>query len=128
MSNVRRIGKGLFMPELVEPVPGPWSVEEVSIRESSVDTHHRRARVPQAHTPAQRLARLHELGHVKYSPSPFAPQGSWDQQFMTVTNRVREKGVNPDPNAIIHISKMLEENRIDWLLWDRHGIDLRQAR
>lgn len=48
--------------------------------------------------------------------------------FKMVTTRTMDRGVTPLPNAVIKISKMLEENRIDWLLWDRKGIDLRPAR
>lgn len=118
----------LLLPELVEPVTGQWTIQRVDIGESAVDTTHRTAQVPDAYTPAQRLARLHELGHVKYSPSPFQPNGDWPMVLRTVTNRAQDRGVNPRPAAVLKISKMLEENRIDWLLWDRKGIDLRPAR
>lgn len=127
MSN-RRTTRHLLLPQFVEPVAGAWTVTEVDIGQSSVDTTHREAHVPNAYTPAQRLARLHELGHVKYSPSPFQPSGDWHMVFRTVTNRTMDRGITPLPNAVQKISKMLEENRIDWLLWDRHGIDLRPAR
>lgn len=121
-------GKYLGFPELIEPKPGPWSIHEVSIQESAVDTTNREAWVPEALTPAQRLARLHEWGHVKHSPSPFQPTGDWPNVYMTVTNMCTARGVMPDPNAVIRISKMLEENRIDWILWDQCAIDIRPAR
>jgi hypothetical protein len=128
MTSKRRTTRHLLLPQFVEPVAGSWTVTEVDIGQSAVDTEHRTAYVPNAYTPAQRLARLHELGHVKYSPSPFQPHGDWAMVFKIVTNRAMDRGVTPLPNAVLKISKMLEENRIDWLLWDRHGIDLRPAR
>lgn len=114
--------RGLFLPELVEPEPGPWEGHEVSIQDAAVDTQNRKFWVPQAHTPSQRLARLHELGHVKYSPR------DWMKRITRTMREAQTRGVKPDPNAVEKIQKMLEENRIDWLLWDRHGIDLRPAR
>jgi hypothetical protein len=128
MPTKRRSMRHLLLPQFVEPVAGSWTVTEVDIGQSSVDTTHREARVPNAYTPAQRLARLHELGHVKHSPSPFQPEGDWGMVFRTVTNRCMDKGVTPLPHAVVKISKMLEENRIDWTLWDRYGIDVRPAR
>ena len=120
---VRRGNPTLLMPELVEPTPGPWEVNEVDIQESAVDTRGRKAWVPKAHTPSQRLARLHELGHVKYSPR------DWDRRILgAIRVAKRDFDVEVDPRAAEKIQKMLEENRIDWLLWDRHGIDLRPAR
>lgn len=120
--------KHLLLPEFIEPKAGAWTIRRVDIGQSSVDTTNRVANVPEAHTPAQRLARLHELGHVKYSPSPNQPMGDWERVVRDVTNAVLDKGITPLPGAVLKISKMLEENRIDWLLWDRHGIDLRPAR
>jgi len=119
----------LGLPELIEPEPGAWTIHSVDIRQSSVDTTNREANVPEPHTPAQRLARMHEWGHVKHSPSPFQPNGNWPVVFLRVTEiATSERGVTPDPNAVQRLSKMLEENRIDWLLWSRYGIDLRPAR
>lgn len=128
MVSKRKTTRHLLLPQFVEPVAGSWTVTEVDIGQSSVDTASRSAHVPNAYTPAQRLARLHELGHVRYSPSPFQPHGDWPMVFRTVTNRAMDRGVTPLPSAVQKLSKMLEENRIDWLLWDRHGIDLRPAR
>ena len=116
--------KHLFLPELVEPEPGPWDVTEVQIKDSAVNLRDRKAWVPKVYTPAQRLARMHELGHVKYTP----------RDWMAVVREVmaidvglpEDEGL--DPNVVLRISKMLEENRIDWLLWSRHSIDLRPAR
>lgn len=113
----------LFMPELMEPSPGPWEISEVDVQDSAVDTKNRKAWVPKAHTPAQKLARLHEGGHVKYSPR------DWDKRVLTALRGAETRtGKKIDPNAVEKIQKMLEENRIDWILWDRHSIDLRPAR
>jgi hypothetical protein len=109
----------LFLPELVSPNKGSWEKTEVDIADSAVDTKHRKAWVPKAYTPAQKLARLHELGHVKYSPD------DWDKRIVAVMAMATKK---VDPNAVLKILKMLEENRIDWLLWDKHETDLRPAR
>lgn len=119
----------LGLPELIEPVAGTWTIIPVSIRESAVELTTREAHVPHPYTPAQQLARMHEWGHVKYSPSPYQIHGDWPAHILAVTSiATSEKGVTPDPNAVVRISKMLEENRIDWLLWDTHGIDLRPCR
>lgn len=113
----------LYLPELMEPNPGPWEITEVDIQESAVDTQGRKAWVPKAHTPSQRLARLHEGGHVKYSPR------DWEKRILwTIRTAKAASGKDIDVNAAHKIQKMLEENRIDWILWDRHGIDLRPAR
>jgi hypothetical protein len=109
------------------PIAGPWTVHRVDIRESAVDTENNIAWVPEAFTPAQQLARFHEWGHVKHSPGSGRAQGTWRQVCANIMGRVSEE-VTPDPRAVLHIAKMLEENRIDWILWDRYGIDLRQAR
>lgn len=112
-----------YLPELMEPKPGVWDIHEVDIQESAVDTQNRKAWVPKAHTPAQRLARLHEGGHVKYSPR------DWQKRVVRTLQAAQIKAGKPiDPRAVEKILKMLEENRIDWLLWDRHSIDLRPAR
>lgn len=113
----------LFLPQLVEPVAGAWTGQEVDIQDSAVDAQNRKFWVPKAHTPAQRLARLHELGHVKYSPR------DWDRRIVIASRLAAASIGKPvDTNAVHKIQKMLEENRIDWLLWDRHGIDLRPSR
>lgn len=117
-----RTPKGLFLPELLEPEPGPWSVTEVQIRDSAVDLQQRRAWVPRAHTEAQKLARRHELGHTKYSPR------NWLRMAREVMALATEEEEPIDPGVALRISKMLEENRIDWLLWDKHSIDLRPCR
>jgi hypothetical protein len=122
-KTIRQGNPTLFMPELLEPEPGPWEVNEVDIQDSAVDTKNRRAWVPKAHTPSQRLARLHEGGHVKYSPR------DWEKRILRAMAQAKAMlGKNVDPNAVEKIQKMLEENRIDWILWDRHSIDLRPAR
>lgn len=128
MASKRRSSRNLGFPQFVEPVAGAWTFEEVDIGQSSVDTTNRHARVPRAYTPAQRLARMHEWGHAKHSPSPFQPTGDWYMVFRTVTNRAMDRGTTPLPKAVQSISKMLEENRIDWILWDRYGIDVRPCR
>jgi hypothetical protein len=116
---MRGTPKGLFLPELVDRKVRPWKKRIVDIREASVDLKHAEANVPEAYTPAQRLARLHELAHVKWSPT------NWPKIAANVAGVV---GEGADLTACMKISKMLEENRIDWLLWDRRGIDLRPAR
>lgn len=119
----KRTEPGLFLPELVEPNPGSWEKHEVDIQDSSVDLTNRVARIPKAHTPAQRLARLHELGHVKYSPR------DWEKRMLRVYRQATaELGKPVNSTAVDKILLMLEENRIDWILWDRHSIDLRPAR
>lgn len=113
----------LFLPGLVEPEPGIWTGQEVDIQNSAVDTQNRKYWVPQAHTQAQRLARLHELGHVKYSPR------DWPKRVSRAASAAMARIGKPvDPRAVDKIQHMLEENRIDWILWDRHGIDLRPSR
>lgn len=113
----------LFLPNLVEPEPGIWTGQEVDIQDSAVDTQNRKYWVPQAHTQAQRLARLHELGHVRYSPR------DWPKRVSRATSAAMARIGKPiDPRAVDKIQHMLEENRIDWILWDRHGIDLRPSR
>lgn len=112
----------VFLPELIEPRVGsarPWTVTEVDIQESSVDLHNAHARVPKPHTEAQKLARKHEAGHLKYTPR------DWTKRM---TRIVAAADPPVDPNAVLVILKMLEENRIDWLLWSRLQIDLRPAR
>jgi hypothetical protein len=122
----RKSSKGLFFPELVEKLGRSWTVEEVEIRNAAVNTEEAKARVPRAHTPAQQLARLHELGHVKYSPNGTTNKS---QGWMASIGRVMETvGEGADFDACMKLSKMLEENRIDWLLWSKHEIDLRPAR
>lgn len=126
MPRVKHKNNGsLYLPELIEPTPGVWEINEVDIGESAVDTQNRRAFVPKPNTPAQRLARLHEGGHVKYSPR------DWDKRILTALRGAKalDGGHRDfDPRAAEKIQKMLEENRIDWILWDRHGIDLRPCR
>lgn len=128
MPRKREGQRYLGFPELIEPVAGPWTIHPVDIRESMVDLDHREAWVPEARTPAQRLARLHEWGHVKYSPSPNQPHGDWPETFRRVFARAASSGTAIDIRAVQRISKMLEENRVDWLLWDTHAIDIRGAR
>lgn len=120
--------KYLGAPELFAPVPRPWSVYECDIRESAVDITSREAWLPYPYTEAQQQARLHEMCHVKHSPGPDQPEGNWPPHFLDVTRRVMAEGVTPDPAAVEHLSLMLEENRIDWTLWSRYGIDVRGAR
>jgi hypothetical protein len=114
-----------FAPELIELQGRSWDVEEVEIIQASVDLVNAKARVPQARTPAQKLARKHEGGHVKYTPGPGRKHGDWPSSIARVMEKV---GPTADYDACVKLSKMLEENRIDWLLWDRHKIDLRPAR
>jgi hypothetical protein len=116
----RGTNKHLYLPELIELGGRAWDVEEVSIRDAAVDTQHAKAFVPKPHTPAQKLARLHEGGHIKYSPRNWVDVAT---RVMTLVGDERA-----DFRACLKLSKMLEENRIDWKLWDEHNIDLRPAR
>jgi hypothetical protein len=109
----------LFLPALIERAGRSWTNIEVEVKESAVNLESRVAYVPRALTEAQKLARLHELGHVKYTPR------NWIQNISAI---VAEADDTVDPLKVLDISKMLEENRIDWLLWDLHGVDLRPAR
>lgn len=113
----------LFLPQLVEKNPGVWSNQETDIREAAVDLVGRQARVPRAHTEAQMLARQHEMGHVKYSP----------KDIMTTAPGIMAQalalGLPPIDTVIaLRLAKMLEETRVDSLLWRNHGIDDRPAR
>lgn len=119
----RRGNPTLYLPELIDPNPGAWTVNEVDIQDAAVDTANQEAWVPPPNTPAQRLARMHEAGHIKFSPR------DWDKQVLkALTSAQIQLGKPVDPNAVMKIQKMMEENRIDWILWDRKGIDLRPAR
>jgi len=113
--------KTLFLPEVLDPEPKPWENTEVEIRDSAVDLTHRQAWIPRPLTDHQKLARKHELGHVKYTP----------RNWMRVAKEVVVLASEDEPislDAALRISKMLEENRIDWLLWDKHQIDIRPTR
>lgn len=113
----------LFMPALVEPVAGVWTGHEVDLKDAAVDTENREFWVPKAYTEAQNLAQYHELGHVKYSPRDYL------ERVVQVTQAAKAwLGKPVDPNAVDRILKMLEENRVDWLLWSRHGVDIRSCR
>lgn len=113
----------LFLPALVEPQAGVWTGHEVDLKDAAVDTKHREFWVPKAYTEAQDLAHYHELGHVKYSPD------DWEERVVRVTQTAGAKLGKPvDSNAVHKILKQLEENRIDWLVWSRHGIDIRPCR
>jgi hypothetical protein len=116
---MKRTNDTLILPEFIDPEHRPWEKHETEIRDAAVDLMNRSAYVPKAHTPAQRLARLHELGHVKWSPR------NWN---VVVKDVIAISDKPPDPAAVLHIVMMLEENRIDWLLWSRRGIDIRPAR
>lgn len=123
-----RIRTPLIFPELVNKKPGQWDIQEVPIQEAAVMVALRKIKVPKAHTRAQILARLHELTHVKYSPGNWtAIQG---RIYAAAAQEAAAAGeeCTLDPNVILALSKMVEENRIDWLLWDRHNVDLRPAR
>ena len=113
----------LFLPQLVEDRPASWQVEEVDLRNSSVDMVGRHARVPRAHTEAQAQARLHEMCHVKESPRDIKAHLS------TIMAHASSMGLPPIDTVIaLRLAKMLEENRIDWLLWKKYGEDDRAAR
>lgn len=116
----------LFLPQLIRregEEPAPWRNEEADIRESSVDLVDHVARVPRAHTEAQALARYHEAGHVKYSPEDIT------QSLTSIMLKANEMGLPPiDSVTALRIAKMLEESRVDALLWRNHEIDDRPAR
>lgn len=111
--------RGLFLPELVDRKVRPWTKHHVEIRDAAVNLRDAEAWVPEAWTIAQRLARLHELAHVYWTPH------SYTKHIARIMTAV---GKGADYTACLKLTKMLEENRIDWLLWDRRGIDLRPAR
>ena len=122
MTKTRRT---LLLPQLVDPDRKPWTVTEVDLVESAVDTQFKKAYVPPAYSEAQKLARIHELGHVKYSPNNwYAVLG---EAMGLPTPRITPPD-ELDPAVVLHFLKMVEENRIDWLLWSRHGADIRPAR
>lgn len=115
----------IMLPELADTrKPGPWKKQEVRIQDSSVNLEDRIARVPKPHTTAQRLARFHELAHIKYSPR------FWSQTMANIISLDPEgfEEGKYDPSIVSTLAKMVEENRIDWLLWSRHKIDLRPSR
>src|SRR5687768_14817362 len=103
----------IFLPELIDKrLPGPWSSTTVEIQDSAVDLENRVAKVPKPYTRAQRLARLHEAAHIKYSPR------YWSKTMGEIIN-LDPKGFEEgkyDPSIVSTLAKMVEENRIDWLL------------
>jgi hypothetical protein len=112
----------LFLPELVEPKPGRWTKFECDIADAAVDTGRRVARVPKPYTEATRLARLHEMTHAKHSPREISP----------VVKRVMRIGMDNGQmlreDVAQRMTRMLEENRIDWIAWKRYHVDIRSCR
>lgn len=111
-----------FLPNLIDTDRKPWTIREVEIQDSSVDLTNHKANVPRPFTESQKLARRHELGHVKYTPK------DWHVEIPLVMRHGPRLGVELDPTICLWFSKMVEENRIDWLLWSRKRIDLRPCR
>lgn len=125
MANTRKKRRGdryLGAPHLLEPIARPWAIHESVLDHSAVDTGKREAWVPKPGTRAQQLARLHEWYHVKVSPR------NWMKVVLRIMEEAAEKDIMLDMKAVLHIVKMMEENRVDWLLWSRHKIDLRPCR
>ena len=118
----RRTTKSLFLPQLIDSREASWSVLESALEHSGVDKVACRAWVPKPGTRAQQLARLHELYHVKVSPA------NWNKVTAEIISRAAEDDLLLDAKAVLHISKMMEENRVDWMLWSRHRIDIRSCR
>lgn len=113
----------LFLPHLVEKTPGTWSVQEVpSSQQAAVSNKTRIAHIPRAYTESDVLAQLHELTHVKHSP---------EDVRSTLPNILRHaiaEGRVIDSATALRINRMLEEFRIDWILWDSYETDARSAR
>lgn len=122
MRKKSRGSRDLLIPQILEEVPGPWTIQESALDQASVDKHHRIAMIPPPYTEAQQLARLHEQYHIKQSPA------NWLAVAQKVWSMGADLDLNLDTNKILELAKMLEENRVDWRLWNHFGIDLRPAR
>lgn len=114
--------RGIFLPGMNDPEPGPWTVHETVLDKAYVNKRDKIAEVPPPYTEAQRLSRLHETMHVKISPADFGIVRE------RVLNRALRNGLDLDPRALLVILKMLEENRVDYVLWAKYGQDIRPAR
>lgn len=101
----------LLCPELIADVEGPWEVFQTVLDDAKISKEVRQAYVPPAYTEAQQLARMHEEMHARESP----------KNWLEVRTRILSMGdterINLDSDAVLKIAKMVEENRIDWLLW-----------
>lgn len=114
--------KKIMLPDLLDSQHRNWTVREAHIRKAGVDLETAEAFVPRPLTYSARLARLHELGHVKYSPH------QWRRMVTRAMSWAEANDEDIDPGIALQIAKMLEENRVDFLLWARHRIDIRPAR
>jgi hypothetical protein len=110
------------LPQLLEPTSGPWTIHESKLDHAAVDTEHREAWVPVAGTLAQQMARLHEAKHAQKSPR------NWLLVVKSIVSEGVDRGLLLDAKAVLHLAKMLEENRIDWLLWSENNVDIRPCR
>lgn len=112
----------LFAPEIVADVEGPWTCIPTKLHDAKVSKESREAHIPPPYTKAQKLARLHELAHVRNSPR------NWLEVRTRVLSMGDANGIDLNSQAVVKLSKMLEENRIDWWLWEQRGIDMRECR
>lgn len=112
----------LAAPELADRLHRRWTQLEVQVRNSGVNLATAEARLPRPLTPTQRLARLHEIAHIRLSPL------NWHRTVRRVLRWAEENGEEVDPGVASRMAKMLEENRVDYLTWKYTGNDLRPAR
>jgi hypothetical protein len=110
------------LPQLLEPTPGPWSMEEVPLQDSKVELLHRVAHLPKPYTRAQQGARIHELLHVKHTPRDL------NQRRNDILTRGDEAGKLLNSKVVKEFLYRLEETRIDWIAWIYYGFDLRYVR
>ncbi len=110
------------LPHLLEPNPGPWVMEEVALENSRVDIIARIAQLPKPNTPAQQMARIHEMLHIMYTPKDLRDRRN------TLLNQAEDEGKRINSNFLMDILLKLEETRVDWIGWAYHGYDLRACR
>lgn len=121
-SQRRKSREKLFYPQLLDNRPGPWVVHESVLDHAAVDLGGQQAWVPPALTSAQEKARLHEAYHVKVSPR------DWLKVTLGIVSEGLSQGIMVSTETVLTIVKMMEENRVDWLLWSRHRHDIRSCR
>lgn len=110
------------LPHLLEPEPGPWTMEEVPLQDSAMELIHRKARLPKPYTRAQQGGRVHELLHTKYTPRDL------NHRRNQILLRGDEAGKRLNSKVVQEFLYRLEETRIDWIGWLYHGFDLRYVR
>lgn len=91
-----------FVPEGVDPTPGVWQIEEGDTINACVDLRNKRGIIPRARTRASEQVRLHEMAHVANTDE------------------------HEHESEMGHfICRMLEEIRVDAILYQQRGIDVR---